>query len=192
MQNSHRISWKIATKALNMPSQDIWKFTPMSYRTSALWGRCPAPTPLLQLELITPSRASGTADHVRSLDDLLCMFVEKDVWMGVGRPCPIVHNDIVTPRHLFYVFFPSASSLFSRLYLCARFMAFFALVFLESFWLLFCFVMTYSFCYRKWRLYGFIDPRFRMVSTSFAPHWEPLKRKWWKGEDVWKRGRIMR
>ena len=32
-----------------------------------LWGRCPAPTQLLQL--ITPSRASGTADHVRSLDD---------------------------------------------------------------------------------------------------------------------------
>ena len=41
----------------------------MSYRTSVLWGRCPALTQLLQL--ITPSRASGTADHVRSLDDLL-------------------------------------------------------------------------------------------------------------------------
>ena len=39
MQNSHWISWKIATKASNMPSQDIWKFTPVSYRTSALWGR---------------------------------------------------------------------------------------------------------------------------------------------------------
>ena len=46
---------------------DVWKFTPVSYRTSALWGRCPALTPLLQL--ITPSRPSGTADHVRSLDD---------------------------------------------------------------------------------------------------------------------------
>ena len=46
---------------------DVWKFTPVSYRTSALWGRCPALTLLLQL--ITPSRASGTADHVRSLDD---------------------------------------------------------------------------------------------------------------------------
>ena len=32
-----------------------------------LWGRCPALSPLLHL--ITPSRASGTADHVRSLDD---------------------------------------------------------------------------------------------------------------------------
>ena len=52
-----------------MPSQDVWKFTPVSYRTSAPWGCCPAFTPLLQL--ITPSRASGTADHVRSLDDLL-------------------------------------------------------------------------------------------------------------------------
>ena len=51
-----------------MPYQDVWKFTPVSYRTSALWGRCPALTPLLQL--ITPSRVLGTADHVRSLDDL--------------------------------------------------------------------------------------------------------------------------
>ena len=51
-----------------MPPQDVWKFTPVSYRTSALWGRCPALTPLLQL--ITSSRASGTADHVQSLDDL--------------------------------------------------------------------------------------------------------------------------
>ena len=42
-------------------------FAPVSYRTLALWGCCPALTPLPQL--ITPSRASGTADHVRSLDD---------------------------------------------------------------------------------------------------------------------------
>ena len=53
MQISHWISWIIA--------QDVWKFSPVSYRTSALWGRCPALTSLLQL--ITPSRASGTADH---------------------------------------------------------------------------------------------------------------------------------
>ena len=50
-------------------SLDVWKFNPVSYRTSALWGHYPALTPLLQL--ITPSRASGTADHVQSLDDLL-------------------------------------------------------------------------------------------------------------------------
>ena len=56
-----------------MPSQDVWKFTPVSYRTSALWGRCPALTPIFQL--ITPSRASGTADHVRSLDDLFSLHV---------------------------------------------------------------------------------------------------------------------
>ena len=56
-----------STQSLNVLSQDVWKFTPVSYRTSALWGRCPAPTQLLQL--ITPSRASGTADHVQSLDD---------------------------------------------------------------------------------------------------------------------------
>ena len=24
-----------------MPSQDVWKSPPVSYRTSALWGRCP-------------------------------------------------------------------------------------------------------------------------------------------------------
>ena len=55
-----------------MPSQDVWKFTPVSYRTSALWGRCPALTSIFQL--ITPSRASGTADHVRSLDDLFIIY----------------------------------------------------------------------------------------------------------------------
>ena len=47
---------KIDTKASNMPSQDVWKFTP-------------ALTPIFQL--IIPSRALGTADHVRSLDHLL-------------------------------------------------------------------------------------------------------------------------
>ena len=39
-------------------------------RQEASYGQqypCPALTPLLQL--LTPSRASGTADHVRSLDD---------------------------------------------------------------------------------------------------------------------------
>ena len=41
--------------------------SPMFYRTSALWGRCTALTPLLHW--ITSSRASGTADHVRSVDD---------------------------------------------------------------------------------------------------------------------------
>ena len=72
MQNSHWIAWKTAAKASNMPSQGVWNFTPVSYRTSALWGRCPALPSLLQL--ITPSRASGTADHVRSLDDLFLFF----------------------------------------------------------------------------------------------------------------------
>ena len=47
----------------------FWRLRSVCYWTSALWGRCPALTPLLQL--ITPSRASGTADHVRCLDDLL-------------------------------------------------------------------------------------------------------------------------
>ena len=34
----------------------------MEIHLYVFWGRCPA---------LTPSRASGTADHVRSLDDLL-------------------------------------------------------------------------------------------------------------------------
>ena len=36
------------------------------------------------------------------------------MWMGVGCPCPPVHNDIVTPRHLFYFIF-LASRLSRRL-----------------------------------------------------------------------------
>ena len=52
-----------------MPSQDVWIFIPESYRTLAPWGRCTAGTSLHQL--ISPSRASGIADHLRSLDDLL-------------------------------------------------------------------------------------------------------------------------
>ena len=101
MQNSDPIAWKIdknieknAMFSLNnmenspkaqRPSQDVWKFTPVSYRTSALWGRCPALTPILQL--ITPSRASGTADHVRSLDDLFPFWAAAPK----GR-CPVGHR----------------------------------------------------------------------------------------------------
>ena len=36
----------------------------------------------------------------------LCMFVYGvgfGLWMGVGCPCPPVRNDIVTPRHLFFL-----------------------------------------------------------------------------------------
>ena len=56
------------------PSQDVWKFTPLFYRTSTLWGRCPALTPLLQL--IALNRASGTADQ--------CLAGPH----GQGRPVP--------------------------------------------------------------------------------------------------------
>ena len=42
------------------------------------------------------SRARGTADHTRSFDDLICMFV---LLMGVGCPCLPVCNNIVTPLH---------------------------------------------------------------------------------------------
>ena len=60
-----------------MPSQDVRKFTPVSYRTSALWGCCPAFTPHLQL--ITPSRAFGTANHVQSLDDFYSQLLQFSV-----------------------------------------------------------------------------------------------------------------
>ena len=89
MLNSHWISWIIAPKAWNVSSQDVRKFTSVSYRTSALWGRYPALTPLLQL--ITPSGTSGTADHVRSLDDLFFhVIVGKNVrggriWIEIQR-----------------------------------------------------------------------------------------------------------
>ena len=73
MQHSYWITWKVATKASNMPSKDVWKFTSVSTKTSTLWGRSVALTPLLPL--ITPSRASGTADHVQSLDDLLSFIL---------------------------------------------------------------------------------------------------------------------
>ena len=82
--------------------KDVRNFCPcVLYRTSVLWGRCPALTLLHQL--IAPSRVLGTADHVQSLDDQVCMFMWMGigVWMGVGCPCPPVRNDIVTPRHLF-------------------------------------------------------------------------------------------
>ena len=39
-----------SSKAWNMPPQDIWKFTPVFYRTSALWGRCPSLTPISSLD----------------------------------------------------------------------------------------------------------------------------------------------
>ena len=53
-----------------MPSQDVRKFTPVSYRTLALLGCCPALT-----QLFPPSRALGIAEHVQSLDDLFDLFL---------------------------------------------------------------------------------------------------------------------
>ena len=59
-----------------MPTQDIRKFT--------LCSRCPALTQLLQL--ITPSMASGTADHLRSLDDLFFHVEFFVVWKSRWLP----------------------------------------------------------------------------------------------------------
>ena len=67
----------------------------MFYRTSALWGRCPAPSP--QPRQNCPSRATGTADHVRSLDDLLgpvpCKIPETTLLKSLCHcPIPILSN----------------------------------------------------------------------------------------------------
>ena len=54
------------------------------------------------LQLITPSRASGTADHVRSLDDLLCLCVRGEDWGLVGgwRPLPTRPQQYCDPASL--------------------------------------------------------------------------------------------
>ena len=49
------------------------KLTPVSYRTLALLGCCPALT--LFFQLFPPSRVSGIAEHVQSLDDLFDLFL---------------------------------------------------------------------------------------------------------------------
>ena len=78
MQNSDPITRKIVknVERNSMFSLNNMENSPKGLlRTSGnspLWGRCPALTQLLQL--ITPSRASGTADHVRSLDNFLSYF----------------------------------------------------------------------------------------------------------------------
>ena len=56
------------------------------------WGWLPLPT-----------RLQRYCDLESLVDYFLHMFVCL-VWMGVGRPCPPVHNDIVTPRHLLSFF----------------------------------------------------------------------------------------
>ena len=57
-------------------------------------------------------------DHFRYF---LCMFecgMAVGVWMRVGCPCPPVRNDIVTPRHLFFVCLFVPFFLFLCLFLC--------------------------------------------------------------------------
>ena len=54
------------------------------------------------LSVIRPSvTLKSTSGKTSVLDAFLGMRMWGDqmVWMGVGRPCPPVRNDIVTPRH---------------------------------------------------------------------------------------------
>ena len=82
-----------------------------------LWGRCPALTQILQL--ITPSRASGTADHVRSLDYLIYLlwlvYIISISTLGMEGifGCPKYFGQII---HFFCCFgFPQMISLFLRI-----------------------------------------------------------------------------
>ena len=62
-----------------------------------LWGRCPSLTP--PLYWITPSRASGTADHVRSLDDLLLFQRFWAFWAYGSYPDALVTFSSTAPAH---------------------------------------------------------------------------------------------
>ena len=103
MQNSHWKSWKIAPKASIMPPQNIWKFTCV-LQDICLLG--PLPCSHSTSSAITPSRALGNADHVRSLDDLIFFFFFPfysssssfcSFWAAApkGR-CPVEHGGIFT------------------------------------------------------------------------------------------------
>ena len=47
---------------------------------------------------------SGKTGVLDSLCECLSVRLEIRLWLGVGRPCPPVRNNIVTPRHLFHNF----------------------------------------------------------------------------------------
>ena len=60
-------------------------------------GRCPALPPPLQL--ITPSRASGTADHVQTLDDLLYFCTMVTYVHSLKPKTPIQFTEISVIRN---------------------------------------------------------------------------------------------
>ena len=47
---------------------------------------------------------SGKTGVLDSLCECLSVRLEIRLWLGVGRPCPPVRNNIVTSRHLFHNF----------------------------------------------------------------------------------------
>ena len=61
------IQWRSGVRAGQRTDRRTSGNSPVFYRTSVVWSHCPALTSLLHW--ITPRRESGTADHVRSLDD---------------------------------------------------------------------------------------------------------------------------
>ena len=85
------LKFSLTSQTSNLPRRtDVRKFTPVSYRSSSLWGPCPALTPLLKL--IIPSRELGTADHVQVLDDLLLFVYFGSLWSHYI--CTKCHNSV--------------------------------------------------------------------------------------------------
>ena len=86
-----------------MPSQDVWKFTPVSYRTSVLWGRCPTLIPLLQLSLKAGPRVPLTVcDPWMTIEIFIfCQFsmLFNDamvLWNPIAQKSPCVLQYIVS------------------------------------------------------------------------------------------------
>ena len=72
---------------LKYASQDIWKFTPVSYKTSAFWGRWPALTQLLRrlvfiskaLSLVTISFCMHPCISFIPIN--ICWFLGRSIWL---------------------------------------------------------------------------------------------------------------
>ena len=124
-----------------MPSQDIWKFTPVSYRTSALWGRCPALTPLLQLSLQAGHRVLLTMCNpwmtcfphftfplVFPLS-YLCPFTPFPFSPSFLIP-PLLHHSSFPPFALFLLFFTTFLLSFLRSSFTSSFPSLFSSLFL--------------------------------------------------------------
>ena len=53
---------------------DVWKFTPLSYRTSALWDRCPKRGPVQRPYDFQNDVCSKFTQHVTDIDILISSY----------------------------------------------------------------------------------------------------------------------